>query len=68
MIHRSWHTVASLSLMALEAFVTDGVFGPIPAQNNFIPPPVPVDSTNRSAELGLLGESLSHHCGEWIHR
>jgi hypothetical protein len=31
--------------MALDAFVTDGEFGPTPAQNNFIPPPVPVDST-----------------------
>src|SRR5210317_2086164 len=39
------HNLASLSLMALDALVTEGEFGPIPAQNNFIPPPVPVDST-----------------------
>jgi hypothetical protein len=31
--------------MALDAFVTDGVIIVIPAQNSFIPPPVPVDST-----------------------
>ena len=39
------HNLTSFSLMALDAFVTEGEFGPIPAQNNFIPPPVPVDST-----------------------
>jgi len=41
-------------LMALDAFVTEGEFGPIPAQNNFIPPPVPVDSTIGVANLPSL--------------
>ena len=36
---------ASLSLIALDAFVISGCSKPIPAQNNFIPPPEPVDST-----------------------
>src|SRR6056300_1287354 len=48
------HNFTSLSLMALDAFVTEGEFGPIPAQNNFIPPPVPVDSTIGVACLPFL--------------
>ena len=31
--------------MAREALVKSGVFSPTPAQNSFMPPPVPVDST-----------------------
>ena len=48
------HNLSSFSLMALDAFVTEGEFGPIPAQNNFIPPPVPVDSTIGVANLPSL--------------
>ena len=36
------HKAFSFDLIALEAFVISGWFTPIPAQNNFIPPPVPV--------------------------
>jgi hypothetical protein len=31
--------------MRREAFVTSGWPSPVPVQNNFMPPPVPVDST-----------------------
>src|SRR6056300_1142428 len=40
----SKHICFSFGLMAREAFVISGVLTPIPLQNNFIPPPVPVDS------------------------
>ena len=36
------HNAFSLDLIALDAFVISGWFVPTPAQNNFIPPPVPV--------------------------
>ena len=38
------HLETSLLLILLEAFVISGCFVPIPAQNNFNPPPDPVDS------------------------
>src|SRR5210317_1861429 len=38
------HNSTSLDLMARLAFVISGELPPIPLQNNFIPPPVPVDS------------------------
>src|SRR6056300_820352 len=38
------HNSFSFVLIAREAFVISGVLTPIPLQNNFIPPPVPVDS------------------------
>ena len=41
----SWHCCNSLSLILLDAFAISGVSIPNPAQNNFNPPPVPVDST-----------------------
>src|SRR5210317_1673419 len=40
----SKHNFFSLGLIARLAFVISGVLTPIPLQNNFIPPPVPVDS------------------------
>src|SRR6056300_399649 len=40
----SKHICFSFGLMARLAFVISGVLTPIPLQNNFIPPPVPVDS------------------------
>jgi hypothetical protein len=33
------------AFILLDAFAISGVFISTPAQNNFIPPPVPVDST-----------------------
>ena len=36
------HKAFSFGLIALDAFVTSGWLTPTPAQNNFIPPPVPV--------------------------
>jgi hypothetical protein len=36
---------SSLDFILLLAFVMSGVPAPTPAQNIFIPPPVPVDST-----------------------
>ena len=39
------HFSASDDLIRLEALVISGVLSPTPAQNNFIPPPDPVDST-----------------------
>jgi hypothetical protein len=38
------HFSTSLDLIAREAFVKSGWLAPVPAQNSFIPPPVPVDS------------------------
>ena len=39
------HSLNSLVFILLEAFVISGVFMSLPAQNSFIPPPEPVDST-----------------------
>src|SRR5262245_1096128 len=36
---------SSASLMGRDAFAKSGVPSPTPAQNSFMPPPVPVDST-----------------------
>jgi hypothetical protein len=40
-----WQSSNSLFFIAREALVRSGWASPTPAQNNFIPPPVPVDST-----------------------
>ena len=40
----SAHKLISLFFILLEALVTSGVEGPLPEQNNFSPPPEPVDS------------------------
>ena len=40
-----WHVSNSLFFMRREALVTSGCDSPTPAQNSFMPPPVPVDST-----------------------
>ena len=39
------HREISFNLIRLDAFVISGVLGPNPEQNNFRPPPEPVDST-----------------------
>ena len=40
----SWHFLNSDSFIRLDEFVISGYFVPMPEQNNFIPPPEPVDS------------------------
>ena len=40
----AWQSANSLAFMRREACVMSGVSAPRPAQNSFIPPPVPVDS------------------------
>ena len=39
------HSLISEDLIARDAFVMSGVASPTPEQNNFRPPPEPVDST-----------------------
>ena len=41
----SAHILVSLLFIARDALVTSGYWTPIPLQNSFMPPPVPVDST-----------------------
>ncbi len=40
----AWQSANSLAFIWREACVMSGVSAPRPAQNSFIPPPVPVDS------------------------
>ena len=53
----SAHCCNSLSLIFLEAFAISGVSIPNPEQNNFNPPPVPVDSTTGVGTLPFLPNS-----------
>jgi hypothetical protein len=51
----------SLGLMRRDALVMSGKFWPTPLQNNFMPAPVPVDSTIGEGEGRIgLGEALRH--------
>ena len=47
------HSLASDAFMRREAFSTSGKRSPTPAQNSFIPAPVPVDSMIGVPSFGL---------------
>ena len=40
----AWQVSNSLAFMRREALAMSGVLGPMPEQNSWMPPPVPVDS------------------------
>ena len=52
-----WQSSNSDFFMRREALVTSGCCTPTPAQNSFMPPPVPVDSTT-----GVLPPALLPNC------
>ena len=61
-----WQSSNSLFFMRREALVTSGWPAPTPAQNSFMPPPVPVDSTTGVLPRAGLAELLGHRRGERI--
>ena len=52
-----WQSANSPFFMRREALVASGWLSPMPAQNSFMPPPVPVDSTT-----GVLTPAVLPSC------
>ena len=61
-----WQSSNSLFFIARDALVASGWLSPTPAQNSFMPPPVPVELDDRGLHAGGLAELLGDRGGEGI--
>ena len=61
-----WQSSNSLFFMRRDALVASGCVTPTPAQNSFMPPPVPVEFDDRGLDAGGLAELLGDGGGERI--